>query len=150
MIICHPSDIYAFLAPISHISPKETHREFLPVQCIECLFTALHITFKRLLLCVHSNVDFEAVRGKKGFATAFLIADKSVFPTMCLLVSAQVSSSAIGSWTALKSALVSLNLWDRNVAWFDSFLIIPGIWRQRDGLWCERKEKIKQFSYQAT
>lgn len=55
-------------------------------------------------------MDFEAVGGKKGLATAFLIADKSIFSTMCLLVSAQVSGSAIGAWTALKGALVSLNL----------------------------------------
>lgn len=86
---------------------------FQPIQCIECLFTALHITFKRLFLSVHSNVDFEAVGGKKGFATAFLIADKGVFPTVCLLVSAQVSGSAIGARTALEGALVSLNLGDK-------------------------------------
>lgn len=58
-------------------------------------------------------MDFEAVGGKKGLATAFLVADKSVFPTMCLLVSAQVSGSAIGARTALKGALVSLNLRDK-------------------------------------
>lgn len=58
-------------------------------------------------------MDFEAVGGKKGFATAFLIADKCVFPTMRLLVSAQVSGSAIGAWAALKGALVSLNLRDK-------------------------------------
>lgn len=62
---------------------------------------------------MHSNVDFEAVGGKKGFATAFLIADKGVLPTVCLLVSAQVSGSAIGARTALEGALVSLNLGDK-------------------------------------
>lgn len=92
---------------------EELSRDLLPVQCIECLFTALHITFKRLFLSVHSNVDFEAVGGKKGLATAFLIADKSVFPTMGLLVSAQVSGSAVGAWTALKGALVPLHLRDK-------------------------------------
>lgn len=89
-----------------------TAAAFLPVQCIERLFAALHVTFKRLLLRVHSDVDFEAVGGKKGLAAAFLIADKSVFPTVRLLVSAQVPGSAVGARTALEGALVSLHLRD--------------------------------------
>lgn len=82
----------------------------LPVQCIECLFAALHITLKGLFLSVHSDMDFETIGGKEGLATTFLIADKCVFPTMCLLMSAQIPSSAIGARAALKGALVSLNL----------------------------------------
>jgi len=87
-------------------------------------------------------MDFEAVRGKKGFATAFLIADKSVFPTMCLLVSAQVSSSAIGSWTALKSALISLNLWDINVAW----LIFNCSWNPETMWWILMSKERKKVT----
>lgn len=59
---------------------------------------------------MHSNVDFEAVGGKKGLATALLIADKSVLPAVSLLVSAQVAGSAVGAWAALKGALISLHL----------------------------------------
>lgn len=98
----------------SHIH-KRNGQSSLPVQGVKCLFTALHVALKRLLLSVHSNMDFEAVGGKKGLATALLIADKSVFPTVCLLVSAQVSGGAIGARAALKGALVSLNLRDNRL-----------------------------------
>lgn len=61
---------------------------FQPVQCVECLLTALHVTLKWLLLCVHSHMDPEAVGGEEGLATALLITDKGVLSSVSLLVGA--------------------------------------------------------------
>lgn len=86
---------------------------FSPVQCIECLLTALHVTLKWFLLGMHPDMDFEAVGGEEGLATALLVADEGVLPTVGFLVRAQVASSAVGAGTALKGALVALNLRDK-------------------------------------
>lgn len=81
---------------------------FQPVQCVECLLTALHVALKWLFLRVHSHVDPEAVRGKEGFATALLITDKGVLSSVSLLVGSQVACCAVGAGTALKGTLVPL------------------------------------------
>lgn len=81
-----------------------------PVERVERLLTALHVTFKWLLLRVHSHVDPEAVGGEEGLAAALLITDKGVLSSVSLLVSAQVACCAVGAGTALKGALVPLYL----------------------------------------
>lgn len=82
----------------------------LPVQCIEGFFTTLNITLKGLLLGVHPDMDFQAVGRQKGLPTPLLIAHKGVLPTVGLLVGAQVACSAVGTRAALKCALVTLHL----------------------------------------
>lgn len=84
-----------------------------PVQCVERLLTALHVTLKWLLLRVHSHMDPEAVGGEEGLATALLVTDKGVLSSVSLLVGAQVACCAVGAGTALKGALVPLYLADR-------------------------------------
>lgn len=55
-------------------------------------------------------MDLQAVGCEKGFAAALLVAHKRVFPTVRLLMRAQVSRRAVGARTALEHALVSLHL----------------------------------------
>lgn len=81
---------------------------FQPVQRVERLLTALHVTLKWLLLRVHPHVDPEAVGGEEGLAAALLIADEGVLPSVGLLVGAQVACRAVGAGAALKRALVPL------------------------------------------
>lgn len=81
---------------------------FQPVQSVERLLTALHVTLKWLLLRVHSHVDPEAVGGEEGLAAALLVTDKGVLSSVSLLVGAQVACCAVGAGTALEGALVPL------------------------------------------
>lgn len=81
---------------------------FQPVKCVERLLTALHVTLKWLLLCVHSHMDPEAVGGEEGLATALLITDEGVLSSVSLLVGAQVACCAVGARASLKGALVPL------------------------------------------
>lgn len=62
---------------------------------------------------MHADVDFEAVGGEEGLATALLVADEGVLAPVRLLVRAQVASGAVGAGTALKGALVALHLKDK-------------------------------------
>lgn len=82
---------------------------FQPVQCVERLLTALHITLKWLLLCVHSHVDPKAVGGEEGLAAALLVTDEGVLSAVGLLVGAQVACCAVGAGASLKGALVPLD-----------------------------------------
>lgn len=91
-------------------SGRERALWYLPVQCIKGFFTALNITLKRFLLGVDTNVDFEAVGGQESLSTAFLVTHKGVFPSVRLLVGAQVACGAVGTRTALKCALVAFHL----------------------------------------
>lgn len=70
----------------------------------------MHITLKRLLLGVNTDVDLEAVRGEEGLATALLIAHECVLAPVCLLVCPQVSRRAVRPRAAFKHALVALHL----------------------------------------
>lgn len=81
-----------------------------PVQCVEGLFTALHVTLKWLLLGVNTDMDLKAVRGEKGLSTALLIAHERVLAPVCFLVCPQVSCCAVRPCAAFKGALVPFYL----------------------------------------
>ena len=81
-----------------------------PVQGVKSLLTALHVTLKRLLLGVYTDVDLEAVRGEEGLSAALLITHKCVFTPVGLLVCSQVSRRAVRPCAAFEHALVALHL----------------------------------------
>lgn len=81
-----------------------------PVQGVKGLLTALHVTLKRLLLGVYTDVDLEAVRGEEGLSAALLITHKCVFTPVGLLVCSQVSRRAVRPRAAFEHALVTLHL----------------------------------------
>ena len=70
----------------------------------------MHITLKRLLLGVNTDMDLKAVRGEEGLSATLLITHKCVFASVRLLVCSQVSCRAVRPGAAFEHALVALDL----------------------------------------
>lgn len=83
---------------------------YSPVQCVEGFLTALNVTLEGFLFRVDTDVDLQAVGCEECFAAALLVAHKSVFAAVRLLMRAQVSCRAVGPSAALEHALITLHL----------------------------------------
>ena len=83
----------------------------------------MHVTLKRLLLGVNSDMDLETVRGEEGLSAALLITHKCVLAPVCFLMCPQVSCRAVSSCAAFECALVALYLMVENNGRLSSSLL---------------------------
>lgn len=83
-------EIFATNGTVERVPSVQSLVGLESIEGVECLVTAVDVTLEGTLFGVNSNVNFQAVRGEEGLATASLLAHKCIISRVSLLMSFQI------------------------------------------------------------